>query len=151
MRGWRRLKDTPHPSRFEPFLCLLGFSVGRMVEHDEARLSFMRNQQTLSVFGKQHEVGLPVPRRRAIGGFGRPFADRTTMLDVAGCAAAAFSGAPAPVARQQARPMIALPRAMIGEPVDLGVAGGYKPGQRFLRRHFRNPSSKSRSPNTKPV
>ena len=41
---------------------LFWFAIGWVIEDGVARLTFMGDQQTLAVFGEQHEVSFPMTR-----------------------------------------------------------------------------------------
>ena len=95
------------------------FSIDRTVNHAEAGLPFVENQQTLSTSGEQHKIGLPMARRLAAFGLSGSFGDRAPLFDEA-AGAAAYSSTPSYflVARQQTIPVILLGRAMIDETID---------------------------------
>ena len=97
-----------------------GFSIDRMLNHAEAGLSFVENQQPLAISGEQHEVGFPMARHLAAFDLGGPFGDRAPLFDEAGGATAWASAAPSSefMARQQAVPIILLGRTMIDETID---------------------------------
>ena len=63
------------------------FPVKWMLNHAEAGLSLVENQQPLATSGEQHEVGFPMARRLAACGLGRSFDDRAPLFDKAGGAA----------------------------------------------------------------
>jgi len=96
------------------------FSIDRMLNHAEAGLSFVENQQPLATSGEQHEVGFPMARCPAAFGLGGSFGDRAPLFDEAGGAAAWASAVPSSefMARQQAIPVILLGRTMIDETID---------------------------------
>ena len=96
------------------------FAIDRMLNHAEAGLSFVENQQPLTTSGEQHEVGLPMARRPAAFDLGGAFGDRAPLFDEAGGAAAWAAAAPSSefMARQQAIPVILLGRTMIDETID---------------------------------
>ena len=96
------------------------FSIDRMLNHAEAGLSFVENQQPLATSGGQHEVGFPMARRPAAFDLGGAFGDRAPLFDEAGGAAARASAVPSSefMARQQAIPVILLGRTMIDETID---------------------------------
>jgi len=95
-------------------------SIDRMLNHAEAGLSFVENQQPLAIPGEQHEVGFPMARRPAAFDLGGSFSDRAPLFDEAGGAAAWAAAAPSSefMARQQAMPVILLGCTMIDETID---------------------------------
>lgn len=95
-----------------------GFSIDRMLNHAEAGLSFVENQQPLAGSGEQHEVGFPMARRPAAFGLGGAFGDRAPLFDEAGGAASWTAPSFSFVTRQQAMPAILLSRTMIDETID---------------------------------
>jgi hypothetical protein len=96
------------------------FAIDRPLDDVEAGLSFVQNQQALTVSGEQHEVGFPVAGHLAALDLGGPFGERPPLFDEAGGAAAALPAAPAPelVARQPAMPVILPGGAVIDETID---------------------------------
>src|SRR5258705_3790609 len=94
------------------------FSIDRMLNHAEAGLSLMENQQPLAASGEQHEVGFPMARRPAAFDLGGAFGDRAPLFDEAGGAASWTVPSSSFAARQQAMPAILLSRTMIDETID---------------------------------
>ena len=94
------------------------FSIDRMLNHAEAGLSLVENQQPLSASGEQHEVGFPMARRPAAFDLGGSFGDRAPLFDEAGGAASWTVPSSSFVARQQTMPVIFLSRTMIDETID---------------------------------
>ena len=95
-----------------------GFSIDRVLNHAEAGLSFVENQQPLAASGEQHEVGFPMARRPTAFDLGGTFGDRTPLFDEAGGAASRTVPSSSFSARQQAMPVILLGRTMIDETID---------------------------------
>ena len=93
------------------------FSIGRTVNDVEAGLSLVKNQQPLTAFGEQHEVGFPMAGCRATFDLGGPFGNRAPVFDEV---AAAASVLPSRLfaAWQQLMPVIPLGRAMIDKTID---------------------------------
>ncbi len=95
------------------------FFIDLALNHAEAGLSFVENQQPLTTSGEHHEIGFPVARRAAVFDLGGSFGDRAPLFDEA-AGATAKSSAPASdfMARQQTIPVILLSRTMIDETID---------------------------------
>ena len=95
-----------------------GFSIDRVLNHAEAGLSFVENQQSLTASGEQHEVGFPMVRCPAAFDLGGTFSDRAPLFDEAGGAASWTAPSSSFAARQQTMPAILLSRTMIDETID---------------------------------
>jgi hypothetical protein len=119
--GWQLGED-----RAEVTGDTVGLSVRRPQGDEQARLPLVHREDGLTVFREQHQVGLPVAGRLAVGGVGRAFRQGNPGFDEVrrGAALAPAAAAFALAARQTAPPAIVLVAGdlRVDEAVDALVA-----------------------------